>query len=363
MSICRNGHINPDGARFCGQCGQTVEVAGGQFAVAPTGSVSPDLSRLKQQLFADLAANRSSGMTFDLQAAMAFVAGSLAAVAFLLLSLWSLTDSDSTAGAVTWSVVGCVLAYVAVRFVSKELIVGGTTMFLPLAIATVLLLFRSAIEDGNVGFPFVVGGLVLAVAWAMPILRARPALLSGSLLLVGLGLLALIQQSAIKNSADCAYDGDCLSDPASLAEQLANKSSTVALLLGIVLLGVAWTLDRRGWPSLGRTFIGVGIVFEVGGAWGVYGSSGDQTAGALLLAVAGGILIAVAASQNRKSSFVIGAVGSTLGIVFFFLALLDDSESPFALAFLLILSAVGLGVLALKKSGSIVRALTRGMQP
>lgn len=363
MAICSNGHTNPDGARFCGQCGQVVESAQRVSSIGTPGAVSPDLSRLKQHLLADLSANRLSGTPFGLQEAMSIVAGSLAAMAFLLLALWSLSDSDSTAGAVTWSTVGCVLAYVAVRFVSRDLIVGGTTMFLPLALATVLLLFRSALEDGNIGFPLVLSGLVLAAAWALPILRARPALLSGALFMTGLGLLALIQQSAIKNSSDCAYDGDCFSDPASLAEQLANKSSTVALLLGIILLGTAWTLDRRGWPSLGRTFIGVGIVFEVGGAWGVYGSSGDQTAGALLLTIAGAVLVAVAVGQNRKASYVIGGAGAAVGIFFFFAALLDDTESPFALAVLLILSAVSLGFLALKKSGAMVRMMNKGATP
>ena len=86
-------------------------------------------------------------------------------------------------------------------------------------------------------------------------------------------------------------------------------------------------------------------------------SASDKTAGSLLLALAGVLLIAVAVRKSRKASLIIGGIGTWLGITAFIGAITSDNENPTAYAILMILASVGIGFLALKRAQAITNAI------
>ena len=364
---CVNGHENTDAARFCGTCGQGMASStGGSSGFSGSAGAgqyqSPGITvqTLKIGLVNDLKAHRHSGYPTTLQSILGMVSGALFAAAIFYLSLDAIGSSESEspyAGGVFWSALGCVGLYLLVKFVSSDLIVGATTAFVPLAAFLSLSLFGTSIEDGKIGLALFLLGIGYAAAWALPVLRGRPALLTSALLTSGLGLIVLMVQSSIIRIVDCSssYDSDysyssCIQDPTELLRVVAQQSATLLLLLGIGLLAVAWSLDRKDWPVLGKVFIGVGIVFEVSGAFGVLNSGDDTTAASILMTIAGVLLVLVAIQQSRKTSLIIGGVGAFIGVIAFIQALTASNENPVVFILLSLLASAGLGFLCLKKS-------------
>lgn len=311
------------------------------------------IQSLKVDLLNDLQTQRHSSPQVDLQSVLAMISGALFTFAILLLAFdaidSSYSDSPYMVGFV-WTTVGCAAAYISIRFTSKNLISGATLATIPLLGLSVLFLFGNTIDDGNIGFPLIVLGAAYGAAWALPILRARPALLSSGLLSAGFGIVILIMQSSIREYS--VFDS-----PADLLDSVAQESSSLLLIVGIALLTIAWKFDRNNWPSLGRVFIGVGIVFEGTGAFGVLEASGDRTAASLLLAVSGVLLIAVAVQRSRKTSLLIGGFGGFAGIVAFIRAITQNSDGMGPAIALLLIASVGLGYIAIKKSSSIQNML------
>jgi hypothetical protein len=318
------------------------------------------LQSLKSGLMTDLEQQRQVGDPMTLGSTLAMVSGVLFVVAALVVAAYAIDSSDSDrpyVAGILWTLLGCVACYVVVKFISNKLVVAATTAYLPLSALTALLVFGSLVEDGKIGLPLIAAGIASGAAWFLPVLRGRPSLLAGSLLFTGFGLVSLLMQSAVGRSAECAYSENCFDDPAGILTTTAEKSATLMLVLGIVLLAVAWVLDRRDWPHLGRTFIGVGIFFEVVGAFGVAQSTDDTTAAALLVVLAGALLIAVAVRKSRKTSLIIGGVSASIGLIAFVASLTEGNETPVALALLLVALSVGVGYLSLKKSDAITASL------
>lgn len=365
---CTNGHENEEQARFCGVCGQVLTQTTAAFPNNGSAGVSPpqvsgsiSIQALRSSLITDLQSSRQNGFPIEFHSVLSMMSGVLFAIAAGLLALNAVAESDSDspyAPGFFWAAVGCVAAYLIAKFVGPKMIVGATTAFVALAGLSVLLLFGSSIEDGEIGLAFIILGLVYGIAWAMPILRARPALLASALVTFGTGLVVAIMQSAISDAVRCGGDeysnySDCLDDPTEFLTSVSQKSSTLFLIIGIVLLVVAWTLDRKDWPSLGRVFIGVGIFFEISGAFGVWQSSGDRTAASILLVIAGALLLLVAVQRSRTTSLLIGAAGALIGIVSFIAAITSSNESSTGFIILSFLAAVGIGALCVKQSSKI----------
>jgi hypothetical protein len=283
-----------------------------------------------------------------LQSALVLVSGLLSSLAFLALSLWSL-GNDSSGGGVVWAVVGCVLAYVVVKFVSPILRSGASVVVVVMGTTGVLLLFEDSVSDGEFGLPFIIVGLVMIVAWAMPIMRARPAFLAAALVALGYGLIGLTQQSSL----DCLEFEDCYQDTEFL-QSAVSQSFVVTLLIGIGLLSAAWQLDKQNWPNLARVFIGVSVFFSVLGAFGLYTSSDSKAFGALLLAVTGGLLVVVASTHARRASMTLGAIAMWAGASLVAGTLTESDDNPTTFAVLLLLLAVGSGFAALRFSDRIV---------
>jgi len=267
----------------------------------------------------------------------------------------SYSDSPFLIGFV-WTAIGSAVAFLLVKFLSAELAPGATTALIPLLALSVLFLFGNAIDDGDVGLPILALGLVYMATWSLPILRGRPALLAAGLLSTGFGLVVLTMQSSIRRYS--AFD-----DPTDLFDTVAQESSSLLLIVGIVLLATAWRLDRKNWPSLGRVFIGVGIVFESVGVFGVVGASGDRTGASLLLAVAGILLITVAVQRSRKTSLLVGGFGGFAGVVAFISAITENSEGPGTTIVLTLLASAGFGFLGIKKATSIQNKIQSIGQP
>ncbi len=364
---CINGHENPESARFCGLCGQEIvssfqtgnpNGAGGTASFQSFQVQGPSLQSLRASLLGDLQTHRHTGYPVNFQSILAMVSGALFAIAFALIALTAVADSDSDspyAAGFFWATLGCVAVYLFTRFVSSGLLAGATTAFVSLSALSLLLLFGSSVEDGNIGGALILLGVVYALAWAMPILRGRPALLAASLVTFFSGLVVLVLQSAIADAARCGTSEytDCLDDPTEFLTSIAQKSSTLFLVVGIILLAIAWTLDRKDWPEIARVFVGVGIFFEINGAFGVWQSSGDRTAASILLTLAGALLVLVAVQRSRKTSLILGALGALIGIVAFISAITDSNDSATGFIFLTLLASVGVGFLCVRQSSKI----------
>ena len=356
--FCTNGHENAADARFCRSCGQQLNSGVPANSILQPNIQSPHtqtskVQSLKADLLNDLQIQRHTTPKVDLQSVITMISGALFAFAVLLLSVDAIDSSYSDSPFVigfVWTTVGCVAAYLSVRFISKELISGATIATIPLLALCVLFLFGNSVEEGSIGLPLIVLGVAYGAAWAFPILRARPALLSSGLLSTGFGIVILIMQSSIRGYS--VFDS-----PTDLLDSVAQESSTLLLIVGIALLAIAWKLDRSDWPSLGRVFIGVGIVFEGTGVFGVLESSGDQTAASLLLTVAGVLLIAVAVQRSRKASLLIGGFGGFGGVVAFISAITQNSDGVGPAIALMLIASAGLGYIAIKKSSAIQNRL------
>jgi len=364
MLNCVNGHENDDSARFCGTCGQamaSVVTATGSLGYSATGASQGQgltIQTLKLGLFGDLQAHRHSGYPTTLQSILAMVSGAMFSVAVFALAIYAVSSSESEspyAAGFIWTTLGCAGVYLIVRFVSSDLIVGAVTAFVPLAAFSSFFLFGPAIEEGKIGLALLLLGFGYAAAWALPILRGRPSLLTAALLTAGSGLIILMMQSSITRVADCSDSkfSNCFDKPTELFSAVAQQSATLMLILGIGLLAVAWTMDRKDWPFLGRIFIGVGIVFEISGAFGVLNSSDDRTAASILLTIAGILLVLVAVQQARKTSLILGGIGAFVGIIAFISALTESNENPAVFVVLSLLASGGLGFLCIKKSSAI----------
>ena len=359
--FCTNGHENAADAKFCRSCGQPLN-SGTQVNSTPQPNIQASQAQtskvqsLKADLMNDLQIQRHTTPPIDLQSVITMISGALFAFAVLLLAFDAIDSSNSDSPFMigfVWTAIGCAAAYLSIRFISKDLISGATVATIPLLALSVLFLFGNTIDDGNIGFPMVVLGAAYGAAWALPILRARPALLSSGLLSAGFGIVVLIMQSSI--SGYSVFDS-----PTDLLNSVAQQSSSLLLIAGIVLLAFAWRLDRKDWPSLGRIFIGVGIVFEGTGAFGVLGSSGDRTAASLLLAIAGVLLIAVAIQRSRKTSLLIGGFGGFAGIVAFISAITQNSDGLGPAIALMLIASAGFGYIAIKKS-ALIQSKLQGM--
>jgi len=352
--FCTNGHENAADAKFCRACGQAMDSSGTsnpgiQSNIQTAQKQSMNLQSLKVSLLNDLQAQRHATPTVNLQSVITMISGALFALATLGVAFnavdSSYSDSPYIIGFV-WTAIGCAVAYLFTKFVSTELVSGATVAVVPLLALSVLFLFGNSINEGKTGLPFVVLGIAYLAAWALPVLRARPSLLASGIMSVGFGLVVLIMQSSIRGYS--AFDS-----PTDLFSSIAQQSSSLLLIVGIVLLAIAWNLDRKDWTSLGRIFIGVGIVYEGSGAFGVLGSSGDKTAASLLLAVAGVLLIVVAVQRSRKTSLLIGGFGGFAGIVAFITAITANSDGIGLVVALLLASSFGLGFVGIKKSAGI----------
>ena len=352
--FCTNGHENSADAKFCRACGQPLNIGVVTNSTPQQTSYvsqvqTSKVQSLKADLLKDLQAQRHTSPPTDLQSVITMISGALFAFAVLALAFdaidSSYSDSPFMIGFV-WTAIGFAVTYLSIRFISKDLIPGATVAAIPLLALSVLFLFGNSIDDGDIGFPLIVLGIAFGAAWALPILRGRPALLSSGLLSIGFGIVIWIMQSSIRGYS--VFDS-----PTDLLDSVAQQSSSLLLIVGIILLAVAWNLDRKDWPSLGRIFIGVGIVFEGTGAFGVLGSSGDRTAASLLLAVAGILLIAVAVQRSRKTSLLIGGFAGFAGIMAFITAITENSDGIGPAIALMLLSSAGLGYLAVKKSTAI----------
>ncbi|GDX20518.1 hypothetical protein LBMAG07_14390 [Actinomycetes bacterium] len=348
--LCSNGHQNAAEAKFCRDCGQVLASGGSPGAGYQQATQAPQVqattSKLSADLKNDLLKHRHESPEVNLQTIITVISGALFALAVLLLAFdavgSSYSDSPFLIGFV-WTAIGCAVVYLLTKFASSDLIPGATTAVVPLLGLSVLFLFGNSIDDGEVGLPLIVLGLAYAAAWSLPILRGRPALLVAGLLSLGNGLVVLNAQSSIRGYS--VFD-----DPTDFFDSATRESSSLYLIIGIVLLAIGWSLDRKDWPSFGKVFIGVGIVFEVSGAFGVLGSSEDRTAASILLTAAGALLIIVAVQRSRKTSLVIGGFGAFAGIVAFIVALTESSDGIGLPVAILLGTSFGFGFIGVKKS-------------
>ena len=364
--ICTNGHENSVGGRFCGTCGIDMSTGGVGSTGFGVGNPNPPVQgdffrKLKSGLLNDLMPFRQSSHPVTLQTILSMVSGALFAIAVFAMAIYSVgtseSDSPYTVG-FFWTLLGCVGVYLVVHFVSSDLKVGATTAFVPLAAFAFIFLFGNSIEDGKVGWALLLAGIAYGAAWFLPILRGRPALLTSALLTFGLGLVTVMMQSSITGASDCSYGGNCIDDPAELFSAVARKSSTLMLIIGILFLAFAWVLDRKEWPSVGRIFIGVGIVFEISGAFGILNSSEDRTAASILLIIAGALLVLVAVQRSRKASLIVGGVGALIGAVAFISALTESNDNPTVFILMALITSGAVGFLCVKKSTQIEAAIT-----
>lgn len=173
--------------------------------------------------------------------------------------------------------------------------------------------------------PFFVAALLYVAAWLLPGFRGRTIML-------GLGALALVTAVAQLAGQNIDRYGDN-----SLPRRFVDQGY-LFLILGALLLGATWFLDRRGYHGTGTAFVASGLISSQVGVV-LIGSQFQNEKGGLVLAALVGLLICYVGSHGgRRATTWWGAAIAVSSFVALVGTMVEPS-SPKGIAGALILAA------------------------
>lgn len=291
-------------------------------------------------LMADLSVRRTTREPATVQSSLLAAGGVLVGIGICAISLnimWGGYDRNLLGGAVV--AVGALsgLWFIAKKYSSYIVgSVAATQIIIPVVMYG---MFIDRIDEGKIGLPILLIGLILGLFWALPGLRGRPTLLATAAGWITTGLATLTIESRI-GYLDLEFDS---------VQFIAREIGVVVMALGIAQLIVGWNLDRKHWPNLATPFIGIGIYTALAGASGYLsaGDYGDAPSIILLIALSLG-LIFIGGVANRRATTWIGTAFLTAGLIAFVISLLGDESGLTEFALLAVLFGVGLGAIGAK---------------
>jgi hypothetical protein len=137
----------------------------------------------------------------------------------------------------------------------------------------------------------------------------------------------------------------------SLFGHAGDDVATVALVLGLLYLGIAALLDRRRYVGAALPFIVIGAIEGIAGAIDLGANEHSVILGGLLTAVVGAALVAIGAfGEARRGSIWIGVLAIVGGLVF---VIGDAADSTLGFAGYAALIAIGLLGASLVLSGRL----------
>jgi hypothetical protein len=193
--------------------------------------------------------------------------------------------------------------------------------------------------DGAGGGTLVLAGVLLVLAWALPIMRGRPILL-------GAGAVALVL--ALTTVGSDSSGGDLFNF--GLADLIGGKS-WLFVLVAVGLLGLVWWLDAQGYVGVGTSLVVAAILATSLAVLKVVENVGS-TGAAVLLAVAGLVVAVVGDHGQRRASTWFGVAVAAIGTIAVFTSTMKPSSTG-GIATTLIIS--GLVLIAVPTVAKIIR--------
>ncbi len=336
-------HVIDNGTQTVDPLGTTVSVP---FAT-PTSSATTDPAATRlatlpvaanfNQFLDELGPDARARPAVHLSIALAGIGGAAAAFG---IATAIIGDSGTSRARVTAAAVVIVgLAY-AIRIVVKSQAelrsasVGAAVVGIPGLAAAITGV------DGAGGGTLVLAGVLLVLAWALPIMRGRPILLgAGAVALV----LALTTVGNDSGGSDLFNFG--------LADLIGGRS-WLFVLVGVALLAVVWWLDAQGYYGIGTSLVVAAILATALAVLKVVENVGS-TGTAVLLAVAGLAVAVVGDHGQRRATTWFGVAVAAIGTIAVFTSTMKPSSTG-DIATTLIIS--GLVLIAVPAVIKVIRA-------
>ncbi len=301
------------------------------------GATSTSFTKHKTGLLADLTANRTNREPITIGSALHAVGGILIGVAivFIATDLFSDESGPNVAGGFIFNLFGILaLWFVSVR--GRSLIIWATAALQVLVPFTFLWLMFSRFERLEFGWALILTATAMAVLWVLPGFRARPSVLAAAVLWAVLGIILIIVQSDLQDRINGMGLGS--------VGEVANDAGFITMLIGIGLLFVGRSLDRKSWPNLATPFIGVGIFSLIFGTFGYLTREdlGDVWS-SILVVVLSLAVVTLGASAKRRATTWIATFFLAIGFLTLITGILSDDASwkTIAIAFAIVGALLG----------------------
>lgn len=216
---------------------------------------------------------------------------------------------------------------------------------LPGAVAAPLFLVSNLADELDGRIAVILPALVVGAVWLAMFLfrglRGAPVLMAGVLLAGWVVVLGATESAGPSDPTFGSSEsfGTVTLDPFGTQTVDVPLDAAVSLVYALGVITAAAVLDRRGWHVLATPFIAVAVICSVAGLSEMSsGSSSDAGTSVLVMAV-GAVLALVGGSGRRRGSTWIGAGLAAAGVSALVLDLADDPKGAGAL---LLLVAVGI---------------------
>lgn len=316
---------------------------------------STAFAKHKTGLLADLSANRTIREPITVGRALHAVGGVLLGVAIVMIAIDIFFDDSgpNVAGGFIFNLLGILaLWFVALR--GRSLIIWTTAALQVLVPFTFLWLRSNNLFEFEIGLPLILAGIAMVILWACPGFRARPSVLAAAVLWTVLGVILLIVQSDLQDQITGMG--------VNAVEDVANDAGFITMLIGIGLLVVGRTFDRKLWPNLATPFVGVGIFSLILGTFGYLSRDelGDVWS-AILVVILSLAVITVGTSGKRRATTWIATFFLAIGFITLITSILADDASAKTIAVVFAIVGALLGFCG-NRFGQALAARSRGEQ-
>lgn len=391
MTACKNPSsasclkFNPrPGVNFCQACGSPASAVGVAVSQGAPGAslatsspamagpkfvnvVKPKLNQqsIKHGVMSILQAQRAQRLPATLSSGLMAAAGVVLGLGLSLIVINTLNSGDGT-NSVLGFIVGflCLsLSWIVASWLPEAFRPAGVSAANILVVTTAIATLNSQLQEGNLGIVLLFAALLSSLLWVLPGTAGRPSIQA-----LGIGYLtaALVVLSVQSRVRGYIYDlaNFELGNPLDFAESLIRDSSTLSLIIGAGLIGLAHRLDRQKWSNFATPFLAVGIIWVVSAGWGLVVSSeldggGDSPIGTVLLLVLISVgLTYVGGYAGRRFTLGLGTwliTGALVGLVVF---LSGDEPSVMSLALLMLIVGSAVSFAVFKSESRLARLTT-----
>ncbi len=381
MTACKNPSsasclkFNPrPGVNFCQACGSPASAVGVAVSQGAPGAslatsspamagpkfvnvVKPKLNQqsIKHGVMSSLQAQRAQRLPATVSSGLMAAAGVVLGFGLSLIVINTLDSGDGT-NSVLGFIVGLIclcLSWIVASWLPEAFRPAGVSAANILVVTTAIATLNSQLQEGNLGIVLLFAALLSALLWVLPGTAGRPSIQALGIGYLTAALVVLSVQSHFE-----------LGNPVDFAESLIRDSSTLSLIIGAGLIGLAHRLDRQRWSSFATPFLAVGIVWIISAAWGLVVSSeldsgGDSPIGTVLLLVLISVgLTYVGGYAGRRFTLGLGTWLITGGLVGLVVFLSGDEPSVMTVALLMLIVGSAVSFTVFKSESRLAKLTT-----
>jgi hypothetical protein len=319
--------------------------------------VKPKLNQqsIKHGVMSSLQAQRAQRLPATVSSGLMAAAGVVLGFGLSLIVINTLDSGDGT-NSVLGFIVGLIclcLSWIVASWLPEAFRPAGVSAANILVVTTAIATLNSQLQEGNLGIVLLFAALLSALLWVLPGTAGRPSIQALGIGYLTAALVVLSVQSHFE-----------LGNPVDFAESLIRDSSTLSLIIGAGLIGLAHRLDRQRWSSFATPFLAVGIVWIISAAWGLVVSSeldsgGDSPIGTVLLLVLISVgLTYVGGYAGRRFTLGLGTWLITGGLVGLVVFLSGDEPSVMTVALLMLIVGSAVSFTVFKSESRLAKLTT-----